>query len=85
MSRRTLPFWTFFVAAIGAVLPVANAHLTGQVARPSGLIALRGGTILTVTQGTIPNGTIVLRDGKYRRGRRERDDPGQRRGDRRLG
>ena len=64
MSRRTLPFWTFFVAAIGAVLPVANAHLTGQVARPSGLIALRGGTILTVTQGTIPNGTIVLRDGK---------------------
>jgi imidazolonepropionase-like amidohydrolase len=28
------------------------------------VIALRGATILTVTKGTIPNGTIVLRDGK---------------------
>src|SRR5687768_577392 len=34
-----------------------------QTAKPS-LVAIRGGTILTVTRGTIQNGTIVLRDGK---------------------
>ena len=28
------------------------------------VVAIRGGTILTVTRGTIQNGTIVLRDGK---------------------
>ena len=27
-------------------------------------MALRGGTVLTVTKGTIPNGTVILRDGK---------------------
>jgi imidazolonepropionase-like amidohydrolase len=32
--------------------------------RPGPAVAIRGGTILTVTAGTIPNGTIVLRDGK---------------------
>jgi len=28
------------------------------------VVALKGATILTVTKGTIPNGTIVLRDGR---------------------
>jgi imidazolonepropionase-like amidohydrolase len=28
------------------------------------VVAIRGGTLLTVTKGAIPNGTIVLRDGK---------------------
>src|SRR5688500_870299 len=34
-----------------------------QTAKPS-VVAIRGGTILTVTKGTIENGVIVLRDGK---------------------
>ena len=34
-----------------------------QTTKPS-VVAIRGGTILTVTRGTIQNGTIVLRDGK---------------------
>ena len=38
--------------------------LRGQSPQRPGVIALTGATILTVTQGTIPNGTIVLRDGK---------------------
>jgi imidazolonepropionase-like amidohydrolase len=32
--------------------------------RAPAVVAIKGGTILTVTKGTIPNGTIVLRDGK---------------------
>ena len=35
----------------------------GQTQRAS-VVAIRGGTILTVTRGTIQNGTIVLRDGR---------------------
>jgi imidazolonepropionase-like amidohydrolase len=46
--------------------------LLGQTAPPRdtsarrapAVVAIKGGTILTVTKGTIPNGTIVLRDGK---------------------
>jgi imidazolonepropionase-like amidohydrolase len=55
------------VAAVAlAIVPVAGSHLSGQTAaaRQSRVIALRGGTIVTVTKGTIPNGTILLRDGK---------------------
>jgi hypothetical protein len=37
----------------------------GRAGAPSpGITAIRGATILTVTHGTVPNGTIVLRDGK---------------------
>ena len=28
------------------------------------MVAIRGGTVLTVTRGTIQNGVVVLRDGK---------------------
>jgi imidazolonepropionase-like amidohydrolase len=42
---------------------IFSAATFAQPARPS-TVAIRGGTILTVTRGTIPNGTIVLRDGK---------------------
>src|SRR4030095_15157322 len=34
-----------------------------QTAAPS-VVALRNGTILTATRGTIANGTVLLRDGK---------------------
>jgi imidazolonepropionase-like amidohydrolase len=42
---------------------IFSAATFAQTTRPS-LVAIRGGTILTVTRGTIQNGTIVLRDGK---------------------
>jgi imidazolonepropionase-like amidohydrolase len=40
-----------------------TAAASAQSPRAS-VVAIRGGTILTVTRGTIQNGTIVLRDGK---------------------
>ena len=65
MSRRHVATWTFLVAALFAILPLAGTRITGQApARASAVVALRGATILTVTKGTITNGTIVLRDGK---------------------
>jgi imidazolonepropionase-like amidohydrolase len=42
---------------------VFSAATFAQTTRPA-VVAIRGGTILTVTRGTIENGTIVLRDGK---------------------
>src|SRR5688572_29754710 len=50
----------FATLALLAALPHAPL---AQTAKPS-LVAIRGGTILSVTRGTIQNGTIVLRDGK---------------------
>jgi imidazolonepropionase-like amidohydrolase len=56
-----------------AAAALAAAALPGQsflTARPSaqaqtaGLVAIRNATIVTVTRGTINNGTIVMRDGK---------------------
>ena len=42
---------------------MAGIRTAGQAA-PARIVALRGGTVLTVTKGTIPNGTVILRDGK---------------------
>lgn len=63
MNRRHLAACTFFLAVVFALLPMSITRVRGQQGRPS-VIALRGGTLVTVTGGTIPNGTIVLRDGK---------------------
>ena len=52
--------------AIGIVTTVVTAQEgrpAAQAARPS-VVAIRGGTVLTVTRGTIQNGTVILRDGK---------------------
>src|SRR5437588_3902978 len=47
------------------VLLLASAALITLAAQPQpGVVAIRGGTILTVTRSTIQNGTIVLRGGK---------------------
>jgi imidazolonepropionase-like amidohydrolase len=49
------------------VSPLGHAAVSGQgrsAQRPASVVAVKGATILTVTHGTIPNGTIVLRDGK---------------------
>jgi imidazolonepropionase-like amidohydrolase len=40
-----------------------SARVDGQAAQP-GLAAIRNATIVTVTKGTINNGTIVMKDGK---------------------
>ena len=46
--------------------PTAGTRVAGQAppASQPRVVALRGATILTVTKGTIQNGTVVLRDGK---------------------
>jgi imidazolonepropionase-like amidohydrolase len=66
--RRHLSSRLPYVAALGAVLflaPTGGTRVAGQAgAAQSRVVALRGATILTVTKGTIPKGTIVLRDGK---------------------
>src|SRR5262249_31540978 len=51
----------FALAALVA-LPSSTARLCGQA--PNGVVAIRNATLLTVTRGTIQNGTIVLQNGK---------------------
>ena len=58
MIRRALA-----VLALALVAFQPRAHTQPSPAPPS-VVAIRGATILTVTRGTIPNGTIVLRNGK---------------------
>src|SRR5262249_38191940 len=43
-------------------LPSSTARLGGQA--PNGVVAIRNAKRLTATRGTIPNGTIVLQNGK---------------------
>jgi imidazolonepropionase-like amidohydrolase len=61
VMRRFLILGTLLV-----LLPVAGNRIQGQAgqAAQARIVALRGGTVLTVTKGTITNGTVVLRDGK---------------------
>jgi hypothetical protein len=72
-TRRHEGFFykNFFVSlclrgrSVVLLIALAAGALSGLSAqsRPS-LVAIRGGTILTVTKGTIQNGTVLLRDGK---------------------
>src|SRR5688572_10380932 len=55
---------TFVLSVVALAFAVVFAHEATPVAQGSRVVAIRGGTILTVTRGTIQNGTIVLRDGK---------------------
>ena len=53
-----------------------NAACSPLLALASETIAIRGGTILTVgPQGTIENGTVLIRDGQHRRGGHGRRRP----------
>jgi hypothetical protein len=54
------------LGALLVLVPIAVTRIEGQAGQPAQarIVALRGGTVLTVTKGTIPNGTVVLRDGK---------------------
>ena len=54
------------LAGMLVLVPIIGTPVAGQAGgtTQSRVVALRGGTVLTVTNGTIPNGTVVLRDGR---------------------
>ena len=66
MSRRPLPLRFLTLGALLVLVPTAAMRVQGQAgpAAQNRVVALRGGTWLTVTRGTIANGTVLLRDGK---------------------
>ena len=51
-------------AAVLALAQAGGPQVSGQAQPPGRVIALRGGTVLTITRGAIPGGTVLLRDGK---------------------
>jgi imidazolonepropionase-like amidohydrolase len=51
------------VLALGLAATLSRSAPSAQAPRAS-VVALRGGTVLTVTRGTIANGVVVLRDGR---------------------
>ena len=53
----------YALALLLALTALHEARPGAQATRPS-VVAIRGGTVLTVTRGTIQNGTVILRDGK---------------------
>jgi imidazolonepropionase-like amidohydrolase len=54
----------FVTLAITASLWLpSTTRLDGQAAQPR-VIALRGGTVYTITKGTLPNATVLIRDGR---------------------
>ena len=53
---------TFIISAL-ALIVASTQSPRAQVAQ-AGVVAIRGGTVLTVTRGTIQNGVVVMRDGK---------------------
>src|SRR5687767_6586594 len=61
VKRRSISFLTL---AIAEVLWLPSAVQVDGQAQRARVIALRGGTVYTVTKGTIPNGTVLIRDGK---------------------
>ena len=62
MRRRSISLLTLVIVASLWLLP-STTTLDGQ-APQSGVIALRGGTVYTVTKGTLPDATVLIRDGK---------------------
>jgi imidazolonepropionase-like amidohydrolase len=61
VKRRSISLLTLAVAA--AMWLPSTARVDGQAAQAR-VIALRGGTVYTVTKGTIQNATVLIRDGK---------------------
>lgn len=74
MARRRIHSVVLGVAAVAAFLvPATGARLAGEAAPPSApaaqpqassVVAIRNATLITMSRGTINNGTIVLRDGR---------------------
>jgi imidazolonepropionase-like amidohydrolase len=63
IARFLRPLSLGLALAITLVIPASSVRIYGQ-AGTSGVVAIRNATILTVTKGTIPNGTVVLQNGK---------------------
>jgi imidazolonepropionase-like amidohydrolase len=69
---RRLPLRLLSLGVLIVSIALAGTRTQGQSAAQigaaqagqAGLVALRGGTVFTVTKGTIPNGTVLLKDGK---------------------
>jgi imidazolonepropionase-like amidohydrolase len=64
-----VPLRFVVLGALLVLVPITAIRLqgqaTGQQSAPSArVVALRGGTVLTATKGTIANGTVILREGK---------------------
>jgi imidazolonepropionase-like amidohydrolase len=55
---------TAAVSAACAGLVITMTRATPAQSGAPRPVAIKGGTVLTATRGTIPNGTVVLRDGK---------------------
>ena len=63
--RRQVIICLVTLAVTAALVLPAPTRVSGQAQRTGpGVVALRGGTIVTVTKGTIQNGVVVMRDGK---------------------
>ena len=63
IGRFLRPLSLGLALAIALVIPASSVRIYGQ-AGTNGVVAIRNATILTVTKGTIPNGTVVLQNGK---------------------
>jgi imidazolonepropionase-like amidohydrolase len=66
---RRLPLRLLSLGVLIVSIALAGTRTQGQGAVQTGaaqaaVVALRGGTVFTVTKGTIPNGTVVLKDGR---------------------
>lgn len=65
MSRRAFHSVVLWLAlAVIVLVPSAAPRISGQAAQTPSIVAIRNATLITVSRGTINNGTIVLRDGK---------------------
>ena len=75
MDRRSLSRRALVLALALAFVQAGGSSIVGQGQRQSRVIALRGATVLTVTRGVIPNGTVLLRDGRIAAVGRDVDVP----------
>jgi imidazolonepropionase-like amidohydrolase len=64
VDRRLLTRRALVVALALALVQAGSSRIAGQAPRQERIVALRGGTVMTITRGIIPNGTVLLRDGK---------------------
>ncbi len=64
MVRRLLTRRALVFALALAFVQAGSSRIAGQAPRQGRIVALRGGTVMTITRGIIPNGTVLLRDGK---------------------
>ena len=89
MIRRRLPARFLALGLFLLLVPTTVIRVQGRAtsqatpATRARIVALKGATMLTVTNGTIPNGTVLLRDGKIAAVGANVSDPGGRRDRRR--